>query len=201
MFWQITSFPPCGHHVFLSHSAEDRDWLVYPVYNELQTRRIIPWLDRDDYLYGRESRTALRDALLKSRHVVFFITLGMMDNRRGWCAVEAAYADILQANLTHPGAPLLNFSLPLFFLDRADAELPRTIWAALRDRGRFHTPADGDPVAWAVEQVRAFLHREQSLSIEMARVVTPGTQIHTDLRNQRDGKLERVTAFEPGPIP
>src|SRR4051794_30671880 len=58
----------------------------------------------------------------------FFITQGMMANKRGWCAMELAYSDLLQANLEYPGRPVLNFMLPLFFLDRADPELPRTIW-------------------------------------------------------------------------
>ena len=150
MFWQITSFPRCEYHVFLSHCAIDREFLVHPVNDELKRRGIFPWLDRDDYYYGRDSRTALRDGLLRSRHVVFFITLGMMDYKRGWCPMELAYSGLLQANLIHAGGPLLNFELPLLFLDRADVELPRTAWDVLRDRGIFHQPADGDPVIWAV---------------------------------------------------
>src|SRR5450432_1699111 len=122
MFWQITSFPRCEFHVFLSHCAADRTWLVHPVYEELRRRKIIPWLDRDDYYYGRDSRTALRDGLLRSRHIVFFITLGMMDYKRGWCSMELAYSGLLQANLSNPGGTLLNYELPLFFLDQTDAE-------------------------------------------------------------------------------
>ena len=86
MFWQIASYPFCEFHVFLSHCAEDRDWLILPVYDALAQRGIIPWLDREDYYYGRDSRSALRDGLLRSRHVVFFITQAMLDNSRGWCA-------------------------------------------------------------------------------------------------------------------
>jgi TIR domain len=200
MFWQITSYPRCEFHVFLSHCAIDRSTLVHSVYDELKRRGIAPWLDREDYYYGRDSRTALRDGLLKSRHVVFFVTLGMMDYRRGWCLMELAYSDLLQANLFHAGGPLLNFELPLFFLDQTDVELSRTAWGALRDRGSFHHPSDGDPFTWAVDQIVAFLHREQDLALDMAKVLVPGQQVYDSLAD-RPGLVQQVTQFDPSPIP
>lgn len=200
MFWHIASYPRCEYHVFLSHCAEDRAELVHPVHDELMRRGIIPWLDREDYYYGRDSRTALRDGLLRSRHIVFFITLGMMAHTRGWCQMELAYGDLLQANLVHAGGPLLNLELPLFFLDPSDRGLPRTAWNALRDRGRFHHPSDGDAVAWSVDQIVAFLRREQDLSLDMAKVVVPGQPVYNSLAD-RLGLVERVTQFDPGPIP
>src|SRR5262249_43481371 len=150
--WQIASYPRCEYHVFLSHCAGDRSWLVHPVYDELKRSGIVPWLDREDYYYGRDSRTALRDGLLRSRHAIFFITLEMMVYTRGWCQMELAYGDLLQANVMYTGGPLLNFELPLYFLDRADPELPITAWASLRDRGQFYHRSDGDPVRWSVDQ-------------------------------------------------
>ncbi len=159
---------------------------MYPVYDELQRCGIIPWLDREDYYYGRDSRTALRDGLLRSRHIVFFVTLAMMDYRRGWCPMELAYADLLQTNLFYAGGTLLNLELPLFFLDRADPELPRTIWGALRDRGHFHHPSDGDPVAWAVNQIVAFLRREQKLVLDLRRCSSAVNQCMISSRAARD---------------
>lgn len=200
MFWEITSFPRCEYHAFLSHCADDRDWLVHRVYDELQRRGIIPWLDREDYYYGRDSRTALRDGLLRSRHVVFFITAGMMRYTRGWCPMELAYANLLQANLLTAGGPLLNYELPLYFLDRADDELPRTAWAALRDRGRFHHPSDGDAVGWAVDQIEGFLRREQSLATDLMKSMLPTRPIRREL-DRRPGLVDRVIRFDPGPIP
>ncbi len=199
MFWQIASYPRCEYHIFLSHCAEDRAWLVHPVYQELMRRGIIPWLDREDYYYGRDSRTSLRDGLLRSRHTVFFITLGMLAHTRGWCQMELAYSDLLQANLSHVGGPLLNLELPLFFVDRASAELPRTAWDALRDRGIFYHPSDGDAIEWSVSQIVAFLHREQDLALDMARVVVPGQPVHDQLAD-RPGLIKRITQFDPGPI-
>lgn len=200
MFWQISSFPSCGYHVFLSHCAADRDDLVHRVYDELEARGVVPWLDREDYYYGRDSRTALRDGLLKSRHTVFFITLAMMDYRRGWCSMELAYADLIQANLLYRGGPLLNVVLPLFFLDQADPELVRTVWGTLRDRGRFHRPSDGDAALWAVDQIVAFLLREQELAQDLAKDMIAGQPFADDLAD-RPGLGARVTSFAPRPLP
>lgn len=200
MFWQITSYPRCEYHVFLSHCAADRADLVFPVYEELKRKGIIPWLDRDDYYYGRDSRSALRDGLLRSRHVVFFITQAMMEYRRGWCAMELAYSDLLQSNFAYAGGHLLHFELPLLFLDRSNAELSRTVWDILRDRGRYHPPSGGDAVAWAAEQIHAFLHREQDLALDMAKVVLPGQPIHSAL-GQWPGLVDRITRFDPSNIP
>jgi hypothetical protein len=200
MLWQITSFPKCQHHVFLSHCAIDRPGLVYPVYEALKRRGIIPWLDRHHYYYGRDSRTALRDGLLRSRHTVFFLTLGMMEYKRGWCQMELTYGELLQTNLVHAGGPLLNVILPLIFLDRKDAELPKTVWDVFRDRGRFHHPSDGNAVDWASDQIDSFLHREQDLALDLAKVVVPGQPVHQALAG-RPGLVERITRFDPGPIP
>ena len=90
MLWTIRHFPPCSHHVFLSHSREDRADLVDPIYLQLREQRIVPWLDRHDYAYGRDSRIALQDGILRSRHVVFLITLNLLNSPRGWCALELA---------------------------------------------------------------------------------------------------------------
>jgi hypothetical protein len=124
----------------------------------------------------------------------------MMEYKRGWCPMELAYSNLLQANLVHPGGPLLNLELPLIFLDRSDPELPRTVWDALRDQSKFHHPSDGDAIPWAVDQIVAFLHREQKLALDMAKVVAPGTPLFESL-NGRDGLVRRITQFDPGPIP
>lgn len=199
MFWQLDSFPKCEYHVFLSHCAEDRTALVYPVYEALQRNGIIAWLDREDYYYGRDSRLALRDGLLRCRHVVFFITKAMTRHQRGWCAMELAYADLLQANLVHPGGSLLNFELPLFFLDQTDSELQRTVWAALRDRGTFCPLGSIDQVEWAVSSIASFLRREQALAVDLAKVITPRKPLYRTLKS-RDGLVQRVVSFDPGPI-
>ena len=116
MQWTIRYFPPCSHHVFLSHCREDYDDLVYPTYLRLRQQRIIPWLDRHDYPYGSDSRLALQDGILRSRNAVFFITPHLLNNPRGWCALELAYGTILQNNLAIAGGALANVILPLFLV-------------------------------------------------------------------------------------
>lgn len=73
------------------------------------------------------SREALRDAVLDSRHMVFFVTDAMLSSVRGWCLLELAYAEILDVNLSHQGGSLATSILPLFLVDQADARLPRSV--------------------------------------------------------------------------
>ncbi|MBX9679932.1 MAG: toll/interleukin-1 receptor domain-containing protein [Gemmataceae bacterium] len=197
MFWQILHFPQCEKHVFLSHSAIDRDWLVRPVFDRLKAHKAVPWVDQEDYYYGRNSRSALRDGLLSSRHVVFFVTLGMMNYKRGWCHLEAAYSEIIQCNLVAAGGNALNYDLPLFFIDQGDNAIERTIWSEMRDRGYFYRNSDGDPADWATHKIVEFLQREQALASQMAKVITPGDPVHAYLRA---GLVTRVTNFHPSPL-
>ena len=94
---------------------------------------------------------------------------------------------------------MLNLELPLFFLDRNDEELPRTAWDVLRDRGPFYHPSNGDPIAWAADQIVAFLHREQSLALDMAKLFASDKWFQNDL-DRRPGLVNRVTQFDPSPI-
>ena len=87
----------------------------------------------------------------------------------------------------------------LFFLSGRIRNF-RRLHGALLDRGVFHSPANGDSVTWAVNQIAAFLHREQDLALDMSKVIVPGQPVHGDLA-RRPGLLERITQFDPGPIP
>ena len=201
MFWQVTSFPRCRYHAFLSHCAEDRDGLVRPVHDRLLVGGVVPYLDQEDYYYGRDSRSALRDGVLRSRHVVFFVTDAMLSTARGWCVFELAFAELVELNFVTPGGQLANLFLPLFLVPQGDGRLPRTVWQAVRDRGRFHTPAsDGDPVAWCEREVRDFLAREQRLSQDMA-TLARRNPVFEALLQQTPGLFDRATKFQPGRLP
>ncbi len=200
MLWQLQFFPVCTHHVFLSHSREDRDWLVFPLCEALRKEAIIPWLDRHDYPYGRASFAALRDGVLKCRHSVFLVTQATLTQSRGWGIVELAWADLLQENLREAGAALQNVILPLFFLPQNDERLPRSAWQSIRDRASFHRPEDGDAVRWAVRQVRGFLEREAKLGLDIATWLEQDSRAHTRL-GARQGLVDRITARYPTPAP
>lgn len=201
MFWQLASFPKCEHHLFLSHCQEDREALVWPVFEQLQAAGVVPWLDRDDYQYGRDSRSALRDALGLSRHVAFFVTDRILATQRGWCILELGYAELIQANLVWPGGPLANSYLPLYLVPKADERLPRTVWQLARDRGVFHEDSPGiDPISWCVGQLLAYLRREQQQAVRLTTHVRQDARLRKHL-SATPGLRDRVTKFAPSRLP
>ena len=201
MFWTLSSFPTCQWHVFLSHCREDRVDLVSPLNEQLREAGVIPWLDREDYPYGRDSRTALRDGILRCRHTVLLITNSTLAQARGWTVQELCWAELLQGNLTIPGGFLQNVILPLFFVDRAHPDLCSSVWNVLLDRGQFYEIANGDPVPWAKTQVVNFLRREEILTQEMATRSKRDAIFRAGLKARPDGLRRRVTQFDPGPLP
>ncbi len=200
MLWKLQFFPICKYHVFLSHCREDRDRLVHPLYETLQQQGIIPWLDRHDYPYGRTSLAALRDGILACRHAVFLITPDMLTQPRGWGIVELAWAELLQENVREAGGVLQNIVLPLFFLAQNDERLGRSAWQAIRERGAFYRPEDGDAVSWAARQIRGFLDREAALALGFANALAGDYRFRARLR-ARQGLIERITALHPPPVP
>ena len=201
MSFVVRDFPRCVHHVFLSHSREDHDALVRPVYDQLVAAGVTPWIDRHHYAYGRDSRAALQSAILECRHVVFFVTPAMLASGRGWCSFELAYAEILQSNLHAPDGPLANLLLPLFFVPQSDPILPRTVWQATRDRGVFHDPARNlDTVAWVVGEVIRFLRREQRRAATLTTRIRRDTELQ-DTLERVGGLRDRVTRFHPRRLP
>jgi len=196
MLWRIEWFPLCEWHVFLSHCQEDRDTLVLPLCRELQSRHVVPWLDRHDYPYGRTSFEALRDSVLKCRHCVFLITRAMLAQPRGWSVVELAWADLLQANLHGPGGALQNVALPLFFVEPTNGMVPRSAWRTLSDRGAFHKDGDGDPVTWARDRILEFILREQRRGQDLAKGLE-GYRRERSRLGLRRGLLDRITCRHP----
>jgi hypothetical protein len=196
VFWRIESYPTCQNHVFLSHCAEDRSALIQPVYEKLSLHGISSWIDRHDYPYGRDSRSALKDSILRSRHSIFFITDAMLTSARGWCVMELTFAEILQANLTSTGGVVCNAILPLFFVSQADTRLPRSVWQFARDRGTFHdSTLTLSEVDWAAMEIRKFLDREQKLAAELNKSCKSNSDLESRLNES--GILERVTKFKP----
>ncbi len=199
MPFAIDFYPRCTHHVFLSHSGADRKDLVWPVYERLKSRGVEVWLDQHDFEYGRDSLVALDEGVLNCRHVVFFLTYAMLENPKGWCPVELAYADLVQRNLRTPGLDLVNVVLPLKFV--SDESLKPTVWRTLDDSGQSYNPTKHpDAVGWATTAIERFLRSGEALAKQR------------DIRSKRDdefklalesipGLRDRVTKFHPRRLP
>jgi TIR domain len=201
MFWQLASFPTCRFHVFLSHSREDHLALVRPIYDVLSQIGIESFIDTEEYYYGRDSRSALKDAILESRHTVFFVTDAMLNSSRGWCVLELAFAELLETNLTHQGGQLATAFLPLFLVPQSDERLPKSVWQLIRDRGRFFESGAGvDPIEWCCRQIQDFLTRERQLSKTTATYARKSPEFATTLK-QIPGRFERVAKFQPSWLP
>ena len=200
MAFLVDSFPRCTHHVFLSHTGLDKADLVVPVYQQLRTMGIIPWIDRHDFAYGRDSLVSLEEGVMFSRHVVFFLTPSMLANPKGWCPVELGYADLLQRNLRGNGIDWVNVMLPLIFLPEPNTTLPGTVWRTLADRGATHRPdRDPDRVTWAVETIHRFLLTEKRRAEQLERRAKKEKPFRDSL-TRTTGLKERVTLFDPQEI-
>ena len=175
--WLIEHWPRCGFHAFLSHVAGDRDSLVVPVLQGLERGGLASWLDAHHYPTGRDSHEALRESMLCCRHIVYFITPALLKQGRGWTAIESAYADLVHRQLALPSSALMQFELPLFFVDRDHRSLTRSAWRRLSDRGAFFRPRtkkttsgsrETDQINWAIDEITRFVRREENQSESVA---------------------------------
>ncbi len=183
----------------MSHCREDAGELVLPVYDRLLLRGVSPWLDHHDYPLGPTSVQALQDGILKSRHVVFFITPSMLNVARGWCVVEYTLSRILQNNLQR-SLEMSHVVLPLFFVDRNDPLLARSVWRDLVERGGFFAPGatSSNTVEWAADQIIKFLvneHKHTEFISQLLRQVPSYARMM-----EEPGLIERVTNVQPEPL-
>lgn len=194
--WTIERWPRCLFHVFLSHCAENRADLVEPVFRRLAKKEVSPWIDKHHYPSGRGSHEALRESLLRCRHVVYFVTPELLrqGEARGWCVLERGYGSVIQQTLTD----VAHLELPLFFVERTDKNLQRSVWSALADQGVFFdlASATSNPVTWAVRQVHDFIRREEDFALEMFQNAP-----QEDPRFREKNFRDRITARDLPPLP
>ena len=200
--WKVKRFPRCTHHAFLSHCAEDRSRLVLPVFQALQNEKISPWLDRHHYPAGQDAHEALREGIVRCRHVVYFVTARFLGQGRGWNSIENGYSNLLQANLHERGLDLCHVQLPLIFLPKAHSTLLRSTWGPLVSRGRFYPPArlDGGSVDWATQQIISFVKQEEIRGASLADQVQHDPGFQTLLAAERN-LLGRIMCADPPPAP
>lgn len=199
--WRVKSLPRCTHHVFLSHCAEDRNRLVIPVFRALENAGYSPWLDQHHYPAGQNPYEALREGIIRCRHVVYFVTGQFLAQGRGWNSVENAYTSLLQANLCEGPLELCHIQLPLIFLPHGHVILARSGWAPLISRARFYAPGrvDSAAVNWAAQQIIDFIKQEEARGAQLAIQIQndPGLQ---PLLAAEPNLLRRIMCADPLPV-
>jgi len=200
MFWQISSFPKCEYHVFLSHSSEDKAGLARPLKDRLSRHGIVSFLDEDDYPFGRDSASALRDELLTSRHAIFFVTESLLQSSRGWCVLEYAYAELIRSNFQLRSGHFANYFLPIFFVPPNDERLNRSVWRRIKELGPFfETGSESDQIEWSTQRIVDFLLKEQQYAARTRSMLRMDAQMRSEI-DRIDGRLKRATNFHPSPI-
>lgn len=200
--WEIRYWPPPGYHVFLSHCAENRETHFRPVNDRLRNQKIIPWFDQDDYPTADDPYNSLRSNLILCRHVVYFITEEFLSQGRGWCAVERAYAELIQRHFQFTSSELWRFELPLVFLPTDDASLrllQRSTWSPLVARSLWFEdrPNRGqDAVSWTVGVVKQLI-QEQLLESRLLASRLKSDQSLQQFLSSFDGLRRRVTSRLP----
>lgn len=197
--WRINSWPKCEFHVFLSHCAEDRDTLVKPVFKKLQTLGIIPWVDWHHYPAGTNSFQALREGILKCRHIAYLITPQYINQSRGWTIIEKAYGGLIQNNLSCSGNDLQCVELPLFLMPPNTVLLDRKIWEIDKSRGKFLgtlTPSSPAGVDWVCNQIKTFVAQEQSKASQTIQSCLQDPLLKQFIQTG-SGKRERIEAASP----
>lgn len=195
--WKVERLPPCTHHVFLSHCAEDRVRLVQPVYRGLESNHYLPWLDHHHYPKGQGAFAALRESIIRCRHVVYFVTATFLSQGRGWSSVELAYSNLLQENL-HFRWELCHIHFPLFFVPQDKESLLRSAWGPLVERGQFYPPGrvDSGAVHWATQEIIAFIRQEEKRGASLVDQVKNDPSLQPFLKYERY-LLKRIMCEDP----
>ena len=204
--WKINYWPRCQKHVFLSHCAEDRDELVAPVYRELERRKVIPWIDRHHYPAATDAFEALREELLKCRHIVYFITPASLQQGRGWVSAERALSATIQQRLRYADQELAHFELPLLFVSPMDPVFHRSVWRALIDKASHcpFPPAEGPHlwserhVEWTADQIENFIRQEDRWAVELRSRYRRDSQLSHQFGYDRN-LLVRLLRWNPLP--
>ena len=196
--WKVEWLPPCTHHVFLSHCAEDRVRLVQPVYRALEKNYYFPWLDRHYYPKGQKAFAALRENIIHCRHVVYFVTAKFLAQGRGWSSIELAYSNLLQENLQFPSLELCHIQFPLFFVTQDKVSLLRSAWGPLVERGRFYPSGrvDSGAVHWATQEIIAFIRQEERRGDSLADYVQNNADFQSILKKEPH-LLQRIRCGSP----
>ena len=200
--WKIEHWPELTHDAFLSHCREDKDDLVFPVFQQLALANVFPWFDWQDYPVGMKSLEALRQELVKCRHVIYFITPNLLKQGRGWCAVERSCSDLIQRHFEFSSSTLWNFELPLVFLPRNSSSLKKlvpTVWLPVLERGVWFDARSDQrlgQVEWATEQIQLLLQQQRASQQATTHRLQSDPALHQALQRV-PGLADRITSAMP----
>ncbi|HUQ69486.1 MAG TPA: toll/interleukin-1 receptor domain-containing protein [Planctomycetaceae bacterium] len=197
--WEISHWPIPAFHAFLSHCAEDREALVMPVYQLLVKDGCIPWIDMHDYPVGKDPFDALRDSLLRSRHVIYFITRNYLRQGRGWCATERAYAEVIQQHFRLRSAVLWDYELPLVFVSRDEEPLLRSTMNPIMSKAitcPFGARHRMKQVAWCAEQIRRLIQQQYALTDSLIERLEADRELRSEL-DRSHGLRQRLVSNAP----
>lgn len=190
------------------------------MFHELRNRRITPWIDRHDYPIGRDAIEALREELLKCRHVVYFVTPALLRQGRGWASAERVLAATIQHLLRYGADEIAHVELPLLFTARDDPRFQRSIWRALMDKAVLcpnavaperwqHRPPGtdqgigrwrNDHVQWAANTIESFVRQEERWAVELAIRFGQDRRLKEEYAHD-ENLMRRVLGQAPRPLP
>jgi hypothetical protein len=72
------------------------------------------FLDKHNWELGNPNKRVIRDNLMKSDHLLLWVTPAFLRSRRGWTWLELAYAELIEEQLNFGKAYNLMFIVPVF---------------------------------------------------------------------------------------
>jgi hypothetical protein len=163
---------------------------------------VIPWFDRHHYPSSTDPFVALRNQLIRCRHVVYFITPHLLKQGRGWCAVERSYAELMQRHFECAAQTMWNLEVPLIFAERNDERLARSIWAPLLQKARWfgdRRAARISKIDWAVSEIQLMLQQQHAQIDSIASHIKSDASLNAFI-GQYPGLDERLVSRLPDPL-
>lgn len=173
--WQVTRDPASVRYAFfLSHVAEDaRD--VEQLQSEIHAisgrggrPALDCFLDRNRWPTGNVSSVVIREYLLKSWHMVVWVTPAYLETVRGWIWMELAYAELVELSLNADRFDLQHPYIVPVFRGVTVEPVARTPLLAVWQR-QLTVPEGEHPISDVAQRLVEFFEQEAR------KRVTPGT--------------------------
>lgn len=117
---------------FISHVAEDADEVrqlqaaILSVSRRGRSEPLTSFLDVEDWPLGNPNNGVIRDCLLKSAHLVLWVTPAYLRSTRGWVWIELAYGDLIERSMNPDLLDLKHAFIIPIYRQVTVAEIDRT---------------------------------------------------------------------------